>query len=295
MNEVEHVLAAQNRLGEGPVWSSGEQALYWVDIESHRFSRLVVATGTYDVFDVGVRVGVLALRSSGGLVMATKKGFAFWEPRTQALRLLVDPEADKPTNRFNDGAVDCQGRFWAGTMCEVPEQRQGSEGSLYRLDADLSVHLMETGLTISNGIGWSPDNAVMYLTDTLVHAIYAYDFDPSTGRIENRRPFISTTDEAGFPDGLTVDSEGGIWSARWGGWKVTRYDPTGKGEREIHLPVAYPTSCAFGGEHLDELYITSARTALSEEQRKTQPYAGDLFRVKTGMKGLDQPKFVELH
>jgi sugar lactone lactonase YvrE len=220
----------------------------------------------YEVFDVGVRVGVLALRSSGGLVMATKEGFAFWEPRTRALRLLVDPEAEKPSNRFNDGAVDCQGRFWAGTMREIPEQCSGPEGSLYR-----------------------------YLTDTLVHAIYAYDFDPSSGRIENRRPFISTPDEAGFPDGLTVDSEGGIWSARWGGWKVTRYDPTGKVEREIHLPVAYPTSCAFGGEHLDALYITSAWTALSMKQRKKQPYAGDLFRVNTGSKGLERPKFVEPH
>lgn len=295
MSEVEHILAIQNKLGEGPVWSSEEQALYWVDIENNRFSRLVVAKGTYEVFDVGVRVGVLALRSSGGLVMATKDGFAFWEPHTQALRFIVDPEAEKPYTRFNDGAVDCQGRFWAGTMCEIPDRCKGPEGSLYRLDPDLSVHLMETGLTISNGIGWSPDNTIMYLTDTPLHTIYAYDFDPATGRIENRRPFISTLDEAGFPDGLTVDSEGGIWSAHWGGWKVTRYDPTGKVEREIHLPVAYPTSCAFGGEHMDELYITSAWTALSEEQRPNQPYAGDLFRVKTGMKGLEQPKFGEPH
>ena len=132
----------------------------------------------------------------------------------------------------------------------------------------------------------------MYLTDSPQYMIYAYDFDAATGAIENRRPFIHTSDEKGVPDGLAVDSEGCIWSARWGGWKVTRYDLSGKVERALQLPVQYPTSCAFGGEHLDELYITSAWTALSEEQKKQQSYAGDLFRVKTNIKGLEKPKFV---
>ena len=131
----------------------------------------------------------------------------------------------------------------------------------------------------------------MYLTDSPLHMIYVYDFEPVTGAIENRRPFIHTPDEHGIPDGLAVDSEGFIWSARWDGWKITRYDPAGIAEREIQLPVQYPTSCAFGGERLDELYITSSWTALSEEQKKQQPYAGDLFRVKTNIKGLERPKF----
>ena len=290
VNEVEHVLAAQNKLGEGPVWSSEEQALYWVDIESNCFCRLYPTTGKYEVFDVGVPVGVLALRASGGLVMATKSGFAFWHPHTE-LHLIADPEVVKPHTRFNDGAVDSQGRFWAGTMCGLPKMCEEPEGSLYRLDPDSSVHMVETGLTISNGIGWSPDNKLLYLTDSPLHMIYAYDFDVAAGAIENRRPFIHTPDEEGVPDGLAVDSEGCIWSARWDGWKVTRYELSGKVEREIRLPVQYPTSCAFGGEDLDELHITSAWTALSEEQRKNQPFAGDLFRVKTGIKGLERPKF----
>ncbi len=290
VNEVEHVLAAQNKLGEGPVWSSEEQALYWVDIESNCFCRLYPTTGKYEVFDVGVAVGVLALRASGGLVMATKNGFAFWD-RQKGLRLIADPEAHKPHTRFNDGAVDSQGRFWAGTMCGLPKMCEEPEGSLYRIDPDCSVHIMETGLTISNGIGWSPDNKLMYLTDSPLRMIYVYDFDAATGTIENRRPFIHTPNEEGIPDGLTVDSEGCIWGARWGGWKVTRYDPGGKVEQEIRLPVQYPTSCAFGGEHLNELYITSAWTALSEEQRKNQPLAGDLLRVKTDIKGPERPKF----
>ena len=289
--EVEHFLAVNNKLGEGPVWSSEEQALYWVDNEKHCFYRLYPTTGKYNVFDVGLPIGALALRTSGGLIMATKNGFAFWDAH-KGLRFIADPEAHKPHTRFNDGAVDCRGRFWAGTMCIIPETCEVPEGCLYRLDPDGSIHTMETGLTISNGIGWSPDNKLMYLTDTLQHMIYAYDFDATTGTIENRRAFLHTPDEEGVPDGLAVDSEGYIWSARWGGWKVTRYDPGGKAEREIRLPVQYPTSCAFGGEHLDELYITSAWTALSEEPKKKQPYAGDVFRVKTDIKGLERPKFV---
>jgi len=291
MNQVEHVLTVQNKLGEGPVWSAEEQALYWVDIENNSFFRYFPTTSKYESFDVGVPIGVLALRAAGGLVMATKNGFAFWDPKTQALQFLANPEADKPHTRFNDGAVDSQGRFWAGTMCGLPEICSAPEGSLYRLDPDGSVSIMETGIFIANGIDWSPDTKIMYFTDSTRHVIYAYDFDPATGAIENRRPFISTPDEIGVPDGLTVDSEGCIWSARWGGWKITRYDPTGKVEREIQLPVQCPTSCAFGGANLDELYITSAWNELSVEQKKNQPYAGDLFRVKTDTKGRVSPKF----
>lgn len=290
MNEVERVLAVNNKLGEGPVWSTEEQVLYWVDIENDCFFRLHPTSGKYEVFDAGLPVGVLALRDHGGLVMATKSGFAFWDQQ-KGLHLIVDPEADKPHTRFNDGAVDCRGRFWAGTMCGLSKMCEEPEGNLYRLDPDGSVHTMETGLMISNGIGWSPDNKLMYFTDSTPKMIYVYDFDVATGAIENRRPFIYTPGEEGEPDGLAVDSEGYIWSARWGGWKITRYDPAGKVEREIRLPVACPTSCAFGGENLDELYITTAWTALSEEQKKNQPYAGSLFRVRTGIKGLERPKF----
>lgn len=294
---VEDVLPCQCKLGEGPVWSATEQALYWVDIVNHRFSRFYPESGKYEVFDAGLPVGVLALRVHGGLVMATKEGFAFWHWQTQAgtqshLEFIANanPEVSKPHNRFNDGAVDCQGRFWAGTMCEGYEDCEGA-GSLYRLDPDLSVSVMETGLTISNGIGWSPDNTRMYLTDSPRRIIYVYDFDAHNGTISNRRPFVHTPDESSVPDGLTVDSEGFVWSARWGGWRIIRYDPDGETERVIQMPVQYPTSCAFGGPNLDELYITSARTALSEQKRSQQPQAGDLFRLQVGIKGQEQHTF----
>jgi sugar lactone lactonase YvrE len=285
VSEVEHVLAVQNRLGEGPRWNVDEQALYWVDIENDAFHRFDPATGAQERCVVGLPVSALGFRAAGGLILATRDGFAVWEPETQALRFLADPEAHRPESRFNDGAVDCRGRFWAGTMSVDPTS------SLYRLDPDGSVQQMETGLTISNGIGWSPDNRTMYLTDTPRQVIYAYDFDAATGAIANRRLFVATPDELGGPDGLAVDSEGGVWSARWGGWKVTRYDPGGAVEREIRLPVECPTSCNFGGAGLDELYITSAWTGVDPAQLAAQPWAGDLFRVQVGIKGRPESKY----
>jgi len=290
VNELEHVLALQNTLGEGPLWNVQEQALYWVDIAGNCFYRYEPVSGKLARVDVGVPVGVLAMRAAGGLIMATKSGFAFWN-RQDGLQFIADPEADKPHTRFNDGAVDCQGRFWAGTMCELEPICPQPEGSLYRLDADLSLHVMETNVGVSNGIGWSPDQRLMYFTDSPLRLISVYDFDAASGAIEHRRPFVHTPAEKGVPDGLTVDSEGCIWSACWGGWKITRYDPDGKVERIVQLPVQYPTSCAFGGASLDELYITSAWTALSAEKRKHQPFAGDLFRLKVGIAGLEEPKF----
>lgn len=286
MSEVEHVLSINNILGEGPLWHPEEQSLYWVDIQDHCFYRLKPATGQFDRFAAGLPVGALAFRAAGGLALATKNGFAFWRAGGQPLTFIVDPEADKPESRFNDGAVDRQGRFWAGTM------GQGATSCLYRLDPDLSLHIMETGIAISNGIGWSPDNKTMYYTDTPKKVIYAYNFDPASGAIENRRNFVHTPDEPGAPDGLTVDSEGFIWSARWDGWKITRYDPAGRVEREVRVPVQRPTSCVFGGAGLDELYITSASTGLSEQEKAAQPLAGDIFRLRTEVKGLPEPKFL---
>ena len=286
MSQVERILSVGNKLGEGPLWNMDEQALYWVDIDDGRFQRYFPADGRVESFNVGLPVGVVRLRASGGLVMATRDGFAFWNPQTQSAEFIADPEAGKPDARFNDGVIDRRGRFWAGTIAP------GMTSALYRLDPDLSVHTMETGVGVSNGIGWSLDDRTMYYTDSPRRVIYAYAFDAATGAIENRRPFVLLgDDEPGSPDGLAVDSEGFVWSARWDGWKVSRYDPTGKLEREIKMPVQRPTSCAFGGKQLDELYITSAWTGLNEEQRRTQPFAGDVFRLKTDVKGLPEPKF----
>ncbi|QBD80160.1 SMP-30/gluconolactonase/LRE family protein [Ktedonosporobacter rubrisoli] len=293
MSSLEHILASQNRLGEGALWSVDEQVLYWVDIENRCYCRLNPASGAHETISVGVMIGVLAQRSSGGLIMATEKGIALWDPQGQNLRYIAHPAGiEKPYMRFNDGAVDCAGRFWAGTM-HMDESLGIRDGVLYRLDPDGSVHTMETGLGTPNGIGWSPDNATMYFTDSdmAVRSVYAYDFDPTTGNISQRRVLAQFPPEMGTPDGLTVDSEGYIWSAFWDGARIVRYDPSGKIEREIDIPALRPTSCVFGGANLNELYITSASTGLSAEQKARYPFSGDLFRLSTNFRGLTKHKF----
>lgn len=290
MNTLEHVLSVHNVLGEGALWDADEQAFYWVDILKNCYHRFYPASGSHDVINVGVPLGVLALRASGGLVLAVKDGFAFWDEEKQALDYIAQPFPDQLDIRFNDGAVDSGGRFWAGSM--GPEG-PGVEpvGILYRLDPDASLHIMETHVGVSNGIGWSPDNRTMYYTDSPLKTIYAYDYDAATGNIANRRVFVHDPEIPGDPDGLTVDSEGYIWSARWDGARIMRYDPDGKAERVIEVPVLRPTSCVFGGENLNDLYITSASVGLSTGQLARYPQSGDLFRLQTDIKGLQKYRF----
>ncbi len=286
MSQPELILDIKNQLGEGPMWDVDAQIFYWVDILGHAFHSLNPATGEHQRYDIGQPVGTVVLRQQGGFVLALRDGLAFYDAATGKLDTIIDPEADRPESRFNDGAVDRQGRLWAGTM----DQGQPIS-ALYRLDTDLSLHTMETGIITSNGIGWSPDNTIMYYADTGYKTIYKYDFDPATGAIENRRTFVQVSDGEGSPDGLTVDSEGFVWSARWDGWKIARYDPDGRLEREVAMPAARVTSCVFGGENLDELYITTARTGFNEEQLREQPHAGGIFRLRTDVRGIAEPKF----
>ena len=200
------------------------------------------------------------------MVVATSEGFAFWDPMTNQMDPIASPEAGKEGARFNDGKVDRQGRFWAGTM--TPE---GATSSLYRLDPDLTVHKMESGVTISNGVGWSPDNRLMYFVDTMVRVINVYDFDADTGAISNKRIFYQIAESDGVPDGLTIDAEGYIWCALCMGWKVIRIAPSGDLDVEIKMPIWLPTSCAFGGKNLDELYVTTGWVTMSESSEKTSP------------------------
>lgn len=289
MNDVGRVLTVTNQLGEGPIWLPEERALYWVDIDERQILRFYPSTQKLELFDVETRVTALGIRASGGFITATDKGLAYWDAQTGRLDPIVDPEADKPSTRFNDGAVDRQGRYWAGTMNEVDFVTP--DGALYRLDPDGSIRPVETEIPVANGIGWSPDNKTMYFTDTMRQVIWAYDFDLDSGTISNRRPFVQITEEGVLPDGLTVDSEGYVWSAQWGGWNVTRYDPAGEAERVIRLPAQQVSCPAFGGEDLDELYVTSAWSGLNPEEREKQPLAGALFRIKVGVKGMAEPKF----
>lgn len=286
--DVACVLPATAFLGEGPHWSARDRALYWVDILAPAVHRLDVATGEDTTRRMPLPVSAVVARAKGGLLTATQHGFQALDFETGTLTPLVDPEADLPENRFNDGKCDRSGRFWAGTM---RLDAGAPTGSLYRLDADGTVRRMDNGFHVSNGLGWSLDGRLMYFTESKARRIYVYDFDAASGSIANRRLFVQVAEEAGVPDGLTVDSQGFVWSANWDGWCVTRYDPEGKVERVINLPVPRPTSCIFGGANLDILYITSGRIRLSAQRLAEAPLSGSVFALDAGVRGIPEPMF----
>lgn len=279
---VELVLDARAGLGEGPRWDSGRQRLLWVDIMRGRVHAFTPSSRACRNHSVGRPVGAVALASDGTLVLAVAGGFARLDLDAERFEMLAEVEADRPLSRMNDGACDSAGRFWAGMM--ALDERPGA-GALYRLDPDLTVHTMLTGVTISNGLDWSLDGRRMYYVDSPTRRIDVFDFDLATGAIANRRALVELPADAGVPDGLTVDGAGFIWVALWGGSALRRYAPDGALERVVPLPLTHPTSCAFGGAALDELYVTSARVALTAEERARQPQAGGVFRLRPGLVG----------
>lgn len=277
-------------VGESPVWSPAEQALYWVDITGGQIHRFHPATSTTDTFDLGEPVTALALRTQGGLVLSLRKEFAFYDLESRQLTRLGNPEENLPDNRFNDAKCDRQGRFWAGTMGDTHWDQPC--GGLYRFDPDRAITKHQSDVICANGMGWSPDNRTMYFTESFRYAIYAYDFDAATGAISNRRTFAEVDRSTGaFPDGLTVDAEGHVWSVHNAVGRVVRYTPEGRLERTIELPVPRPCGCSFGGEGLDTLYITTARETLTPAQIAKYPLSGSLFAAKPGMRGLPEAQF----
>jgi sugar lactone lactonase YvrE len=290
MNSVEHVLEIGNVIGEGPVWHSGEQSLYWVSfVEEHRIFRFEPQTGRHEIFETGIPVMALAIRQKGGMLAATSQGISTWDVKANTFETIMDPLHDRAGIRFNDAAVDSRGRFWVGTLNSTNEK--APDGELFCVGGDGSFRLMDSNITVANGMGWSPDHTIMYFTDSFRYCIYAYDFDLASGSIKNRRIFVQNPSDKGIPDGMTVDSEGYVWSAFWGGWRVVRYSPDGKIDREYRLPVPNATSCAFGGKNLDELYITTASLGLTAKEKEASPQSGDLFRLRAGIKGMDEPRF----
>lgn len=283
---LKNMVNCQNSLGEGPLWDARSQSLYWLDINNSLIFRRDAESELVKTFEMPTRVTALGLRQGSGFVCATDKGLHFWDGKGTALEFISHPEVGKEGARFNDGKVDRAGRFWAGTM-----DPRNATSALYRLDTDLSVHKMIDGITISNGMGWSLDNTVMYYVDTLTYTVFAYDFDLQSGAISNKRVFLKVEPDSGVPDGLTVDSQGHVWVAFYDGWKVVRYKPNGSEDLRIDMPVARPTCPAFGGAELDELYITTAIDGLPPEELEKQPQAGDLFMLKPGVKGLPEPFF----
>lgn len=273
-------------LGEGPTWVEREQALYWVDIPEKRLFRWSEAAGLRAT-DLDYHLCSLAPRRSGGFVGAGYDGFLAPDPDSGAAEAWGDPEPDLPGNRFNDGKVDRQGRFWAGTMDR--SEREAS-GSLYRLDPDRCWTKIDTGYRVTNGPAFSLDGRTMYHTDSARQRIYAFDL-AADGSAANRRLFAQFGEGNSYPDGMTVDADDCLWIAFWGGWCVRRLSPAGERLLELPVPAAQPTSCMFGGPDLDRLFVTSARRGLGPAERETQPYAGGLFMTVPGVRGVPEPLF----
>lgn len=260
-------------VGEGPVWDAAAQALWWTDIPAGLVHRLEPGAGTAERFDVGVMVGALALREAGGLVLAARGGFYAWDASSASPALLAQVDAGQPARRLNDGTCDAQGRFWAGAM---DVGAAPGAGVLCSLERDGTVVRRLSGLTVPNGVDWSADGATMYVVDSATHRVDVLDVAPD-GELSNRRPFVTLPDSV-LPDGLTVDAEGGVWVALWGGWAVHHYAPDGRLLRQLQLPVAQVTSCAFGGPDLTDLFVTTAAGGLGAGELDDQRLAGALFR-----------------
>ncbi len=288
MVDVQCVWEEPAVLGEGPLWVVKENAVYWVDIVSKKVHRYGVADDARRTWAFETVVTSLAERRQGGLVGTVRDGFAFIDLEAGTFEPIAMPEADMPENRFNDGKVDENGRYWAGSM---DDGEKLATGSLYRLDGDLALHKMDTNYSITNGPTFSVDGQTLYHTDTAKRTIFAFDFNED-GAISNKRVFVKlVAEEEGYPDGMTVDSENCIWLAHFAGSRITRYSPQGKVLQVIAMPVPNITSCTFTGPDLDTLYITTARHLLNEEGIRKYPRSGSLFSCKPGVTGLPTPLF----
>jgi sugar lactone lactonase YvrE len=282
--DVELVLDAHAEIGEGPAWDAARQMLLWVDITRGLVHTFDPSSGRDHALTVSQHVGATAPRASGGLVLAVRDGFAALDTESGDVQMIAEVEADVASNRMNDGKCDGGGRFWAGTMAYDYEEELNA-GALYRLNPDLSVSKVVSEVTLSNGLGWSPDDHTMYFIDSGARSVDAFDYDAATGTIQGRRRLVEVPKGA-LPDGMTVDSEGFLWVALWGAGRIERYTSAGDLDDVIELPVTQVTSCTFGGPDLEDLYITSAAYQLSDEQLKAEPHAGGVFRVRPGVAGL---------
>jgi sugar lactone lactonase YvrE/DNA-binding IclR family transcriptional regulator len=278
---------AEALLGEGPLWSARDAKLIWVDILAPAIHLSDPATGEDRIVATEEMVAALAPRAAGGFVAAARSGLRAFDGATLG-PVLAAPIAEGTALRLNDGRCDARGRFWVGSLAldSTPDA-----GALHRLD-ESGARVMQAGLHVPNGLGFSPDNTRLYLADSARRRVDVFDFDLAAGAIANRRPFVALAEHEGVPDGLAVDAEGGVWIALWDGWRVARYAPDGRLDREIHLPVPRPTSCCFGGVGLGTLYVTSARVRLSAAQLAEAPLSGSVFALDPGgARGLPEFSF----
>ncbi len=269
--------------------------MHWIDAWKTQVFSFDPAIGQTDCADLahalgGRPIGSIAGCRDGGMIAGVRGGFYRLDTETIRAELVAAVEADRPaTNRLNDGKCDRAGRFWCAS---VNTDHRSPTAALWRLEAGHAPTLMEDGLTVGNGIAWSPDDRWMYLADTFTDTVWRYAFDLVSGSLAERRPFISTAHIRGSVDGATVDADGCYWAALFHGGAVAQFDPDGQLMRLVRLPITNPTICAFGGLELDVLYVASASRFLDAAARHAQPLAGHVFAIHgLGARGIEEPKF----
>ena len=289
MHIVECISDTKDKLGESPIWIEEQNSIYWVDIKRFLIHKLDTTTNQNTSWQFNESIGSIAHINEEFFIAGTQNGFKFVNLKSNTLTSIVDPEPEYKNNRFNDGKCDNKGRFYAGTMNEIDNK---PTGSFYIFYNDLTYKKFDEEYIITNGPAFSPDGSIIYFTDTRKGEIYTSNLNDD-GTLIEKKLFISIPSNEGKPDGMTVDEEGFIWVAIFGGSCVNRYDKQGKKVDSIEMPVSCITSCVFGGENLDTLFITSASFKLNDLQKNNEPQAGSLFKTKLNIKGNKTNKFIQ--
>jgi len=287
---ISPVVDLKTSLGEGPLWDPEQQRLYFIDSLDGRIFRTTAGGDRIETWDVREKIGSMVLRRDGeSAIVALQSGLYSFDFKSDSLELLHAPEADIPTNRLNDGKADSRGRFVVGSM---DTREQEGAGKLYRLDPDFSLHTLDEGIVCSNGPCWSEDERTFYFTDSWSKEIRAYDYEPRTGHVSNRRIFTTLADDGGVADGMTVDAEGFLWEAHVFAGKLNRYAPDGTLDRTLEMPVKKVTSVMFGGPNLDTLFVTSMGRPPQPHLPEDGPQRGAVFAIEgLGIKGLPAYRF----
>ncbi|MDW7695778.1 SMP-30/gluconolactonase/LRE family protein [Flammeovirgaceae bacterium SG7u.111] len=276
-------LDAKAQLGEGAIWHPEEKKFYWIDIENKKLHIYDPADKSDREITMPSRIGTVVPAKEGGVLVALEGGIFHVDLETENLTLLNNPLEGQEAIRFNDGKCDPQGRFWVGSM---KLDQSAKQADLYRFDTDGTAHHMLDSITISNGIVWSPDHKKMYYIDTPTGKVQGFDYDAETGEISNGEVVVQIQEGMGYPDGMTIDSEGMLWIGMWNGFGVTRWNPnTGEYLGKVEVPAQNVTACAFGDEDLSTLYITTASIGTDAQTLEKYPHCGGVFSVKTNFKG----------
>ena len=287
---IETVLDAHAVIGESPTWVAHEDALYWIDVKAPALHRYSPANGATRTWKVSSDIGGFAFLEDGDALVALRHGIHRLNLGNGALTLLAPAPFDPALFRFNEAACDANGRFWVGVMFDPNEGKHAPQsGRLHSFTLAGGLREEPDAAELHNGMAWSADGRTFYLSHSNAGSIFAFDYEPSEGGLSRRRLFASISAELGIPDGAAVDTEGGYWCALHGGGKLRRFAADGRVDRDVDLPVSQPTMCTFAGQDLTTMYVTSASDQMSEDDKRSQPQAGNLFRLSPGIRGIPRP------